>query len=257
MQMAAPENTFKRALQAGRAQIGLWQTLASTTAAEICAGAGFDWLLFDSEHTPTHLPLLVHQLQAVAGQAVHPVARVPVGETALIKQYLDIGFQTLLVPLVETAEQAAQLVKAVRYPPRGVRGVAVATRAARWGRADNYAATADAQICLLVQVETRKGLDNLDAIARTEGIDGVFIGPGDLSAALGHLGNPTHPEVLAAIEAALLAIRACGTPAGTLATDPALAERYLNLGCTFVAVGLDSMILAKATSDLAQRFKQP
>lgn len=255
--MAAPENTFKRALKEGRAQIGLWQALANPTTAEICAGAGFDWLLFDTEHTPAHLPLLMSQLQAVNGYPVHPVVRLPIGETYLIKQYLDVGFQSLLIPLVETPDQAAHLVKSVRYPPGGIRGVATSTRAARWGRVSNYQATADEQICLLVQVETRKGLENLEAIARTEGIDGVFIGPGDLSAALGHLGNPAHPEAAAAIESALKAVQKLGKPAGILATDVTMAQRYLDMGCLFVAAGLDSMLLARATTELAQRLKRP
>lgn len=254
--MAAPLNPFKQALQQGRAQIGLWQTLAHTTTAEISAGAGFDWLLFDTEHTPAHLPLLMNLLQAVNGYPTHPVARLPVGETYLIKQYLDLGFQSLLIPLVETPEQAAQLVRAVRYPPSGIRGVASSTRAARWGGVTDYTRTADAQICLLVQVETQLGLNNIDAIARTDGIDGVFIGPNDLAAALGHLGNPGHPEAQAATTNALMAIKTAGKPSGILAPDPAMAQKYLDLGCQFVAVGLDSQLLAKAAAELAQRFRR-
>ena len=254
--MSVPLNPFKDALRHGRRQIGLWQALASPVTAEICAGAGFDWLLFDGEHAPNDIPLLLSQLQAVAPYPVHPVARPPIGETSLIKQYLDIGFTTLLVPLVETAEQAAALVRAVRYPPDGVRGVGAGiARASRWSRVPGYLDGADAQICLLVQVETRKGVDNLDAIARTDGVDGVFIGPSDLSAALGHRGHPGHPEVQAAIQQSLGLVLQADKAAGILATDEATARRYLDRGFTFVAVGTDVGLLVRGSAELASRFK--
>lgn len=254
--MAVPINTFKAALREGRAQIGLWQALASPIAAEICAGAGFDWLLFDGEHAPNDVPTLLSQLQAVTGYPVHAIARPPIGDATLIKQYLDIGFTTLLIPLVETPEQAAHLARAVRYPPEGIRGVANAiVRASLWSRTATYLDEADAQVCLLVQVETRRGLENLDAIARTEGVDGVFIGPADLSAALGYRGNPTHPDMQATIERAIGAIRRAGKAAGILMGDEALARRYLDVGCTFVAVGTDIGLFVRGTSDLAERYR--
>jgi 4-hydroxy-2-oxoheptanedioate aldolase len=260
--MKTPINTFKQALAGKQAQIGLWLGLASAYSTEICAGAGFDWLLLDGEHSPNDLQSLLGQLQAVAPYPSHPIARVPLGHfeagTALIKQYLDLGFQTLLVPMVDTPEQAAALVRATRYPQDdgkgGIRGMAGA-RASRWGRYPNYAKEANDQICLLVQAESQTALDNLDAIAATSGVDGIFIGPADLSASLGHVGNPSHPEVTAAIDAAIHRIVKSGKAAGILTTDNTLAHHYLALGATFVAVGLDTQILARQTSALAAAFR--
>jgi 4-hydroxy-2-oxoheptanedioate aldolase len=257
--MQLPVNSFKQALRDKRAQIGLWVGLADHYTTEICAGAGFDWLLLDGEHAPNDLRTLLQQAQVVAGYpGTHPIARVPVGHgpagTAIIKQYLDLGFQSLLVPMVDTAAQAADLVRAMRYPPDGIRGMGGA-RASRWGRYANYAKECNAQMCLLVQAESREALDNLEAIAGTEGIDGVFIGPADLSASLGHVGNATHPEVQAAIDDAIRRIVRAGKAAGILTTDDALANHYLELGATFVAVGLDNNLLARATSQLAAKFK--
>ncbi len=247
-------NPFKQALADGAVQIGLWQGLASAYCAEICAGAGFDWLLFDGEHSPTDVPALLSQLQAMGGSGCHAVARPPAGDPRLIKQYLDLGFQTLLIPMVDTAQQAEALVRACRYPPGGFRGVAM-SRASRWGRDSAYYARANSDLCLLVQVETREGLDNLEAIAATEGVDGVFIGPADLAASLGHLGNPGHAEVVTAIEQAIDTIVASGKAPGILSADPALAQRYIAKGCRFVAVGTDMGILARGAEALAATFK--
>jgi 4-hydroxy-2-oxoheptanedioate aldolase len=256
--MQIKKNTFKTALKSGqRAQIGLWLGLADPICAEICAGAGFDWLLIDGEHAPNDVRSILPQLQAVAPYFAHPIVRPVSGDVQLIKQLLDIGAQTLLVPMVESAEQARLLVAAMRYPPAGIRGVGAAlARAAQWNRVTNYVHEANDQMCLLVQVETRQGLDNLDAIAAVEGVDGVFIGPADLSAALGHLGQPGHPDVQRAIEDAIQRIRASGRAAGILTTDEAQARQYLALGCTFVAVGLDGNLLMRATQDLAAKFKK-
>jgi 4-hydroxy-2-oxoheptanedioate aldolase len=254
--MPAVENRFKSALREGRAQIGLWQGLVSPVTAEICAGAGFDWLLFDGEHAPNTLQTLLAQLQASAPYPTHAVARPPVGEAWIIKQYLDLGFETLLVPMVDTAEQAQALVRATRYPPAGIRGVGSAlARASRFNRWSDYLAWADSQVCLLVQVETRAGLDNIEAIAATDGVDGVFIGPADLSAALGHLGNRNHPEVQAAVDLAIQRIIASGKAAGILVADDAAARRYLDMGCLFVGVGNDVGLLSNAAKALARRFK--
>jgi len=249
-------NTFKSALQSGeRAQIGLWLGLANAITAEICAGAGFDWLLIDAEHAPNDLRSILAQLQAVAPYPVHPIVRPVSGDVQLIKQLLDIGAQTLLVPMVESAEQAKLLVSAMRYPPQGIRGVGTSlARASRWNRVSNYLQLANAEMCLLVQVETRLGLDNLEAIAAVDGVDGVFIGPSDLSAALGHLGNPAHPDMQKTIEEAIRRIRATGRAAGILTGDEAQARRYLALGCKFVAVGSDGALLMRATQDLARKF---
>jgi 4-hydroxy-2-oxoheptanedioate aldolase len=257
--MQTPVNTFKRALAEKRPQYGLWLGLASSYTAELCAGAGFDWLLIDGEHTPNDLMGILQQAQAIAGYpGCHAIARVPVGHghagTTLIKQFLDLGIQTLLVPMVDTPEQAADVVRAVRYPPQGIRGMGGA-RASRWGRYPNYAKEANEQICLLVQVESRAAIENLEAITATEGVDGVFIGPSDLAAALGHLGNPGHPEVQAVIEDTIRRIVRAGKAAGILTPDEALARRYLELGATFVAVGLDTNLLARATTALAAKFK--
>jgi 4-hydroxy-2-oxoheptanedioate aldolase len=250
-----PQNTFKRAITAGRQQIGLWVSLASPYCAEIVAGSGFDWLLIDTEHSPNEVDNTLAQLQAVAAYPAAPVVRPAWNDTVLIKRHLDIGAQTLLVPYVGTPEEAARAVAATRYPTRGTRGVAGLTRAARFGRVKEYARRADQELCLLVQVETREGLDNLEAIAHTDGIDGVFIGPADLAAALGHLGEPGHAQVQSAIKDAIARIKSCGKPAGILAIDEASTRRYMEWGTTFTAVGQDIMLLARETEKLAAKFR--
>ncbi len=256
--MNTPANTFKQALAAKQAQIGLWLGLADSYSTEICAGAGFDWLLLDGEHAPNDLRSLLRQAQTIAAYPSHASARVPVGDghvgTTIIKQYLDLGLQTLLVPMVDTPEQATQLVRAVRYPPLGMRGMAGA-RASRWGRHADYAHAANDQVCLLVQAETALALKNLDAIAATPGVDGIFIGPADLSASMGHVGNAGHPEVQAAIDDAIARILKAGKAPGILAPDETQARRYLDMGVLFIAVGLDTNLLARHTSALAARFK--
>jgi 4-hydroxy-2-oxoheptanedioate aldolase len=254
--MPVPINPFKQALKDGRRQIGLWQAMASPYTAEICAGAGFDWLLFDGEHAPNDVPSLLAQLQAVEAYPTHAIGRPPLGEIRLIKQYLDIGFQTLLIPLVDTPEQAGLMVRAMRYPPEGIRGVgAGSARVSRWNRVDNYFRDADAQMCLLVQAETKTAIANLDAMVAVEGVDGVFIGPADLSAALGHRGNAGHPEVQAVIRDAIVRIVKGGKAAGILSSNEQWANEYLDFGATFVAVGTDVGLLAKQTTALAGRFK--
>ena len=257
--MKTPVNTFKQALKDKRPQIGLWMGLANAYTAEICALAGFDWLVIDGEHAPNDLRSIQAQLQTLAAYPdSHPVCRVPVGETALIKQYLDLGAQNILVPMVDTSEQAAQLVQAMRYPQDdgqgGVRGMAGA-RASRWGHYPDYFKRANEEVCLLVQVESREALKNLDAIATTPGVDGVFIGPADLSASMGHVGNAAHPEVQAAIADAIARILKAGKAPGILTSDRQLAEHYLKLGAVFVAVGLDTQILMRQTTELAAHFK--
>ena len=246
-------NPFKQALREGRKQIGLWQALANPYTAEICAGAGFDWLLFDGEHAPNSIPTMLAQLQAVAPYPVHPVGRVPTGDTVVIKQYLDIGFQTLLVPFVETAEQAHELVRAMRYPPEGVRGIGVGlSRAARWNRVAGYLDDAADELCLIVQVESAAGLADLDAILAVDGVDAVFIGPADLSAALGYRGRADHPEMVATINDAIGRIVRAGKAAGTLALDLSAADRCARAGCSFIAIGTDVSVLARGTADLAR-----
>jgi len=249
-------NPFKAALAARQAQIGLWLSMATPYLAEVSATAGFDWLLIDGEHAPNDLRSTLQALQAVAPYPSQPVVRAVAGEVPVIKQLLDIGAKSLLVPMVDTAEQARALVSATRYPPQGIRGVGSAiARASRWSARTDYLDVADDEICLLVQAETVTALGNLEAICAVDGVDGVFIGPADLAASMGHRGRPGHPEVQAAIEGAMRTIIASGKAAGTLTSDPALARRYLELGCTFVATGVDVSLYAGAARRLAAEFK--
>lgn len=252
--MSTPINSLKKALREGCPQIGLWLSLGDATSAEICAGAGFDWLLIDGEHVPHDAHSVLAQLRAIAAYPqTQAVARVPSSDPLLIKQYLDLGVQTLLVPMVESAAQAASVVRACRYPPSGTRGVGGA-RAARWGRFPNYLHEANEQIAVIVQVETAEGLAELDAIAGTEGVDGVFIGPADLAASLGHLGQPGHAEVQARTLDAFDRIRAAGKAPGVLSRDENLIRLYLQHGALLVAVGLDAHLLAAHTRALAKTF---
>ncbi|SAI05850.1 2%2C4-dihydroxyhept-2-ene-1%2C7-dioic acid aldolase [Bordetella ansorpii] len=254
--MEIPRNTFKQALRERRAQIGLWVGLADAYVSELLAGTGFDWLVIDGEHAPNDLRSTLAQLQAVAPYPSHPVVRPPVGDVALIKQVLDVGAQTVLIPMVETAEQAALMVAATRYPPNGVRGVGSAlARSSRWNQIDDYVHRADEEMCLLVQVESARGLGNLEAIAAVEGVDGVFFGPADLSASLGHLGNPNHPDVQRAILDGIKTILAAGKAPGILTSDNEQARQYLEGGALFVAVGVDTSLLFGAARQLAARFK--
>lgn len=254
--MKIPTNHFKQGLQTDQTLYGLWLGLGETFSAEICAGAGFDWLLIDSEHGPNDLRSILAQLQAIAPYASQPVVRPPQGDHVLIKQLLETGVQTLLIPMVDTAEQAEGLVKAMRYPPAGIRGVGSAlARASRWGRIDDYAAQADAQMCLLVQVETKCGYENLEAILAVEGVDGVFFGSADLAASYGYLGQSTHPEIVAAIDVGLRKVRAAGKAGGVLCSNKALNQRYIDAGARFVAVGVDALLLASATTELLRSYK--
>ena len=251
-----PDNAFKLALARGDTQIGLWLGLADPYAAELCAGSGFDWLLIDGEHAPNDLRGTLSTLQAVAPYPVHPVVRIAERNPVLIKQVLELGATTLLVPMVDSAQQATELVRAMRYPPQGVRGVGSGlARSSRWSAYPNYLQEANDRVCLLVQVETVAGLSALNAIANVEGVDGVFIGPADLSASMGYLGQPTHPEVRNAIDAAIATIVRAGKAPGILCADETLARHYLDLGARFVAVGVDTALLANATRALAARFK--
>lgn len=258
MLMKTPRNLFKQALQQRTTQVGLWLSLVHPDAAEIAGLAGFNWLVIDGEHAPWDLQSIKTQLQVLAAYPdSHPVVRVPVGETTLIKQYLDLGVTNVLVPMVDTPEQAAQLVRDCHYPQAdgqgGVRGMAGA-RANRWGHFEDYFTAANAQICLIVQAESLQALHHLDAIAATPGVDGVFLGPADLSAAMGWVGQPAHPKVQAAIEDGIARILKAGKAAGVIATDEALARHYLACGASFVAVGVDAMLLMRASRDLAARF---
>jgi 4-hydroxy-2-oxoheptanedioate aldolase len=254
--MRTPDNAFKAALAEPGARLGLWLGLADPYSAELCATAGFDWLLVDGEHGPNDLRSMLSVLQAVAPYPAHPVVRVPTGDATLIKQVLEIGATTLLVPMVETAEQARGLVAATRYPPRGIRGVGSGlARSSRWNGWPEYLHEADDRVCLLVQVETASAMARLDEIAAVDGVDGVFVGPSDLAASMGHLGRPGHPDVRAAIERAIPAILRAGKAPGILAVDEGLARRSIELGARFVAVGVETTILARGARELSARFR--
>lgn len=253
--MDLPRNTFKHALAAGQPQIGLWLSLSSNYSAEVCAGAGFDWLLLDTEHSPNEIDMVLSQLQAIAPYPSHPVVRVAWNDAVIVKRTLDVGAQTLLFPFVQNAEEAAQAVAATRYPPRGIRGVAGTTRATRFGRVKDYAKRAHEETCVLVQVETQEAVDAIEAIAKVDGVDGIFIGPADYHASLGYPGETANPAVLPKIEDAIRRIRAAGKAPGILTPDEKLARRYLELGALFVAVGADVGLLARGSEALAAKFK--
>lgn len=249
-------NPFKQSLAQKSPQIGLWLGLASAYSAELLAGTGFDWLLIDGEHAPNDVRSILAQLQAVAAYPVQPIVRPVLGQPAVIKQLLDIGAHTLLVPMVDTPEQAADIVAATRYPPQGIRGVGAAlARASRWNQTPNYLHEACEAVCLLVQAETTLAMRNLDAIAHVDGVDGVFFGPSDLAASMGFLGQPNHPQVHAALLSGIERVGRAGKAAGILATDPTAAQQYLDAGALFVAVGVDTSLLVRSATQLAQAFR--
>jgi 4-hydroxy-2-oxoheptanedioate aldolase len=252
--MDLPINHFKRAIMAGEQQIGLWSSLASNITTEVLAGAGFDWLLIDAEHAPNDLRSVLGQLQAMTEHTTQPIVRVPMNDKIEIKRYLDIGVQSFLIPMVETAQEAREAVAATRFPPDGIRGFAGVSRASRFGRIANYHQRAQEEICILVQVESELGIDNIEEIAAVPGIDGVFIGPGDLSAAMGQLGNQGHPDIVDVIEKAIRRIVVSGNRPGILTGDETLARRYIAAGCLFTAVGLDTGILARGAEALARKY---
>lgn len=250
--MAAPVNSFKQSLKEGRQTIGCWLTQGTAIAAEIAATADFDWLLIDTEHSPNDVPSVLAQLQAIAGYDAAAAVRPHIGETHIIKQILDLGCQTLIVPMVESAAQAELLVKSMRYPPNGIRGVGGAgARATGFSSHADYLTTADNEMCLVVQIETKAGLDALDDILTVDGVDAVFIGPSDLSANLGHIGNIGAPEVVKAVETALDKIAASDKASGIMALDPAAAKGYLARGVDFVAVSIDARTLALSLRAIA------
>lgn len=253
--MPAPKNHLKAALAAKTVQHGIWMNLVSPIAAEALAGAGFDWLLIDGEHGPNDIPTILAQVQAM-GSRTSVLVRPPVGEVRLVKQLLDLGVQTLLIPMIESVDHAAQMVKAMRYPPEGIRGVgASVARASDYGRISDYITTANAETCLILQVESRAGLAALPEILKLDGVDGVFIGPADLAADMGYPGNMNAPEVQETIDATLKAIMASGKSAGILTFDPKIAQRYQAMGVTFLGVGSDVAILTKAATALASGVK--
>jgi 4-hydroxy-2-oxoheptanedioate aldolase len=254
--MDLPRNAFKHAIAKGELQIGLWCSLCNPITAEIVSHSGFDWLLLDTEHSPNEVPDVLAQLQAVQAGTAAAIVRPAWNDIVLIKRFLDIGAQTLLIPFVQSPDEARRAVEATRYPPGGIRGITGSGRASRYGRVKDYLKTASREICLLVQVETRSALDRIEDIAAVDGVDGVFIGPNDLSASFGHIGNWAHPDVQAALEDAVRRLKRVGKPAGILTPNEEEAKRFIAWGYTFVAVGADLGLLARGADALAKRFKE-
>ena len=249
------QNGFKERLQAGEVQIGIWSSMCSHIGCEIIADAGFDWIVIDTEHSPVEISGVYPLLQALARGTASPVVRVAWNDAVLLKRVLDIGAQTVLVPFIQNAEEARRAVSACRYPPAGTRGVAGSTRATRYGRDKSYFRQASDSLCLIVQVETREALDNLAEIASVDGVDAVFIGPSDLAASMGHIGNPGQEEVQTEIRDAIETLQRAGAAGGILAVTPEDAERYIALGFRFVACGVDTALLANASDALAARMR--
>lgn len=249
-------NRFKQALAKGERQLGLWSGLVSPIAAEIVATTGFDWIVIDGEHAPNDIPSLLAQLYAMRGGTAEPVFRVPWNDMVIIKRALDTGARSLIVPFVQNAEEARKAVAAARYPPLGVRGAASAMRAVDYGRMQGYHRNAHLDTCLLVQLETRAALKEIEAIAAVEGVDGMFIGPSDLAADMGHLGDPKHPDVQAAVAEGCKRIRSAGKSAGTLTANLDDAERFFEMGFNFTAAGVDAVILARGAEAIVSRFKK-
>jgi 4-hydroxy-2-oxoheptanedioate aldolase len=253
--MMLPVNHFKRGLRDGRQQIGLWNSIPGPVAAEMLAGTGFDWITVDTEHSLTDIPDVLGMLQAMAPYPVTPVVRPQSQDPVLIKRLLDFGAQTLMIPYVQSAAEAKALVSAMRYAPRGFRGVAGGTRASGFGQVANYMARAEEELCLIVQIETHAAVAAIEDIAAVDGVDALFIGPADLAASLGHPGDQSHPEVVAAIEAAIKRIVAAGKPAGILTVDQDFARRCIGWGTRFTAVGVDLWLLSAAARGLAASFR--
>lgn len=249
-------NDFKQALDQGKTQIGIWLSLCNSATTEICATTGYDWCLIDCEHAPNTIETIFTQLQALAAYPIAPVVRPAWNDPVEIKRLLDVGVRNLLVPMVQSAEEARCAVAAVKYPPEGIRGVgASVSRVSRWGSITDYLTQANDNICLLCQVETVEALDHLDDILAVEGVDGVFIGPADLAASMGHLGNPGHPDVRQKIDAAVQRIREAGKAPGILQSDITSAQHYIQLGAQFVAVGVDAVLLRRAATELLGNFR--
>lgn len=253
--MQLPVNEFKQALKAGKPQIGIWSSLCSPISAEVLADAGFDWVLLDTEHSPNELPVVQNQLDALLAGRTEGIVRPAWNDTVLIKRYLDVGARTLLLPYVQNPDEARRAVAATRYPPQGVRGVSGCTRANRYGRIKDYFKRVHDELCVLVQVETMSAMQHIEAIAAIDGVDGIFIGPNDLAADMGHLGNWQHPEVWKVMEEAAKRIRKAGKAPGILVGE-ADGQRCLDMGYLFVAVGSDLVMLARGSEALAAKFKK-
>jgi 4-hydroxy-2-oxoheptanedioate aldolase len=252
--MQTRTNRFKQALQQGRQQLGFFSTLGSSTLTELFAGCGFNWILLDTEHSPNDMPEVIAQLQAMAAFDVSAIVRPAWSDMVLVKRLLDAGAQTLLIPSVQSAEEARAAISYTRYPPQGVRGVSGSSRAADYGLNTSYLKTIESELCVIVQIETREGLRNLEAIAAVEGVDAVFIGPADLAADMGHLGNGQHPEVQAAVDDAFRRLQALGKPAGYLTVNEEEAQRRIAQGVAMMGVATDTAIITRGAKGLLQRL---
>jgi len=253
--MKIRKNKIKRQFKDGKSTFGIWNAIADTYAAEICGGAGFDWVVVDAEHAPYDLNSILLSIQALESHDTGIMVRPPSHDAAYIKKLLDLGVQSFLIPLVETKEQAEQLVKAIHYPPRGIRGVGAAeSRAAQWSRVKDYYDVVQDELCLMVQVETVTGMNNLESICQVEGVDSVFIGPADLAATMNLLGQPDHEDVRKKVKEGLSLIKASGKIAGTLALDDEVIKEYLQAGAKFIGVAIDSEMLARASEKVAGKW---
>ena len=254
--MQTPVNTLKKTLKSGQVQRGIWLTSGTGILAELAGTAGFDWCLIDGEHGPNTVSEILPQLQALAISGTPAVVRVANAEAWMIKQVLDLGCQTVVVPMVDDAQTADAMARAMRYPPQGNRGMGASlARATGFGAVADYPHTANDQVCLLVQAESAQAVENIDAIAAIEGVDGVFVGPADLSADMGYPGQPDHPEVEAAIDHLIARTVAAGKIAGIITFDESRLNEYAEKGVTFLGVGGDMMVLGSALRGLAARIK--
>ncbi|EZH72912.1 hypothetical protein ATO12_22550 [Aquimarina atlantica] len=254
--MKISKNTFKEAVCNRETIYGIWNGIVDTITAEILAGSGFDWIVIDGEHAPFDLRTIQTQLQVMAAYDVQVVVRPPVGDSVLIKQLMDMGVQSLLVPMVESASQAEDLVKAMRYPPEGYRGIGTAlARASKWNRTNDYFLDANNEMCLICQVESVQGINNLEEILAVNGVDGVFIGPADLAGSMGYLGQPNHPKVKEVIVKAIQFIKAKGKTAGVLSVSKEIVNYYSEHGANMIGVGIDTLLLAKAAKGLVEDYK--
>lgn len=248
--------TFAERLhESDRALVGMWVCSVSPVMAEIAAGSGLDWVMIDAEHSPQSLLDIQSQLQAMAAYPVTPVVRMPIGDATLLKQVLDLGPQNVIVPMVSTAEQAEEIVRATSYPPLGIRGVGSAlARSARWGRVEDYLPNANNYVSVFVQIETVEGAKNAAKIAAVEGIDGIFVGPSDLAASMGLIGQQTHPDVVRAVKDVFETVRAAHKPVGVNAFDPEFAQKYMDWGATFVLATSDVTLVARGSEALAESY---
>lgn len=254
--MKIRQNTFKKNLLAGKKQYGIWNGIVDSYAAEICAGAGFDWICIDGEHAPYDLRTILHNMQAIQSHEVPAIVRVPSADPVLMKQLMDTGAQSIIAPMIETADQAELIAKAMAYPPDGFRGVGTAlARAAQWNRVNDYFKTANEEMCCIGQIESIKGVEALDDILQVEGLDVVFLGPADLGATMGYLGQPGHPEVVNLVKDCIQRIVKAGKIAGFLTGSKPLIQEYTDAGALMIGVGVDTILLAKATRALAANYK--